>query len=117
MDWDRYKQICDTPNVFSRWMLEQTRELTGQALAAELDRAMMGLPVTKPSDHRGGSASDMFELTLTSEQVEAILRHVRSAVSVDRRTSGTAARGLGGFEAAWSEYGEFLEQTRLTRQR
>lgn len=111
MDWDRYKRICDTPNVFSRWMLEQTRELTSAPLACELERIMAARPVIKPADHLGGSASDMFELELSAEQVAAIVRDVRSAVRSGRRTSGTLARGLGGFEAAWSEYAGYLHRS------
>jgi hypothetical protein len=108
VDWERYKQICDAPNVFSRWMLEQTRELTSAALSAELERVLATRPVTKPADHRGGSASDMFELQLSGEQAAVVVGHVRSAVRSGSRTSGTLTRGLGGFEAAWNEYADYL---------
>ena len=111
MDWDRYKQICDAPNVFSRWMLEQTRELTCSAVAVELERILATRPVTKPTDHRGGAASDMFELELSAGQVSAIVVDVRSAAAHGRRSSGTMARGLGGFEAAWNEYAEYLRRS------
>ncbi|MEM8767817.1 MAG: hypothetical protein AAGE43_10260 [Pseudomonadota bacterium] len=104
MDWECYKRICDEPQVFSRWMLEQTRELVGPRLGACIDPAALGLPYNKPVDHRGGGATDMFRLALDRAVVGSIHRAVQTAVLDQRRSSGTRERGLGGFEEAWAEY-------------
>ena len=108
MDWDTYKRLCDTPDVLSRWMLEQTMELLEGALRSELEAAMRRSPIAKPEDHKGGYATDMFKLTLSSAQVQAVLERVTAAVHAGHRTSGTARRGLGGFEEAWREYVDHL---------
>lgn len=110
MDWERYKQICDTPNVFSRWMLEQTGELTSDRLGAALEQALQLPPVPKPEGHRGGAATDMFELALSVWLVDDIANEVREAAAVLRTTSATEDRGLGGFAEAWNEYAEFLSE-------
>jgi len=107
LDWERYKQICDTPNVFSRWMLEQTRELTAPLFSVELGGVLEKIPVPKPADHHGERATDMFELSLEPDQVLAIAEEVAQAVRLSRTTSGTAGRGLGGFQEAWAEYAAY----------
>ena len=110
MDWNRYKQICDTPNVFSRWMLEQTSELTSTAIAHRLKTFLAQAPITKPDDHRGGFATDMIELSLSAAEIELIIVDLRRAESAGRRSSATAGRGLGGFQEAWNEYLTFLAE-------
>jgi len=112
MDWSEYKRLCDRPTVFSRWMLEQTRELIeGESLLADaLGNALRGKVLDKPADHRGGSATDMFVLQLEMDQAAAILLRMERAEQNDRRTAATRRRGIGGFVAAWREYLEFLER-------
>ncbi len=104
LDWECYKRICDEPQVFSRWMLEQTGELLDATLAAQIDPATLGVPYDKPADHQGSAATDMFRLALDRHTLRAIHAAVQAAVLEQRRTSGTRARGLGGFEEAWAEY-------------
>jgi len=108
LDWDAYKRLCDTPDVISRWMLEQTAEILEGALRAELDAALNGLPLSKPDDHKGGAATDMFQLELTRQQVLAVHERVAQAVAAGHTTRGTRDRGLGGFEEAWREYADYL---------
>ena len=106
MEWDEYKRLCDSPQTFSRWMLEQCLELLASetqlrdALAAEMRSA----PLKKPHDHRGGAATDMFEVMLAPDDARAIHRLIGIAVRERRTTAGTTPRGLGGFEEAWREY-------------
>lgn len=121
MDWNRYKALCDTPQVCSRWLLEQTLELLAgdpevgagdllhQQTAAHLRRVLAGQPLDKPADHRGGPVSDMFATTLSVAEVRALLAVVDRAIAQDRRTRATAGRGLGGFAEAWLEYQRHLE--------
>jgi len=112
MDWSEYKRLCDRPTVFSRWMLEQTRELIeGEpSLAEALGNALRGEVLDKPTDHRGGSATDMFVLQLETDQATEILLTMERAEQDDRRTVATRRRGIGGFVAAWRDYLEFLER-------
>ena len=110
MDWDEYKSRCDSPQVWSRWMLGQTLELlSGDAeLSAPLHRALAGEPIAKPPGHRGGDATDMFELRLDEAQAGAVVQRVRLAVERGAETAGTRGRGLGGFLEAWMEYRGFI---------
>ena len=110
MDWDTYKQLCDTPDVMSRWMLEQTIELLDLGCRPLLEAVLVGQPVPKPTDHRGGAATDMFRLDLAREAVLMIHEQVAQAVLTGRTTSATRDRGLGGFEEAWREFVQHLEK-------
>lgn len=111
MDWDRYKLISDSPDVCSRWLLEQTLELVDDpALAARLRAAVDGPPLEKPADHRGGPETDMFPMSLTLDEVQRLCRAVEAAAAAGRETSATRGRGLGGFVETWREYARFLER-------
>lgn len=110
MDWDRYKQLCDTPSVFTRWMLEQTSELMTQDGSKEglLHRVLRQTALAKPEDHKGGPATDVFELDLALDEVVDIVRVVVAAHTAGTTTSATRQRGLGGFVEAWQEYENYL---------
>ena len=106
MDWDEYKALCDRPNVFSRWMLEQTGGLVN-AVAAEALRAFTArAPLVKPADHKGGAVSDMFEIDLEAARVREIVEHLERARAAGRTTP--QGRPLGGFVAAWVEYRDWI---------
>jgi len=105
VDWERYKRLCDQPNVVSRWMLEQTLELVaGHEIAAALRAALAAEPLPRPADHRGGAATSMYVLDLAPAQRATILQLVQAARDAGAATSATAGRGLGGFVEAWREY-------------
>jgi hypothetical protein len=109
MDWARYKALCDSPDVCSRWMIEQTLELLGDADPAPALRAALdGMPLEKPSDHRGGGPTDMFLLALSLDQVRSIRAAVAAAAAAGQTTSATRSRGLGGFIEAWDEFQRHL---------
>jgi hypothetical protein len=112
MQWHEYKSLCDQPSTFSRWMLEQTialvREETG--LADALATVLCGPVLTKPIDHKGGAETDMFEVRIDVGRARAIHCLVQDAAVAGRRTEATGQRGLGGFDAAWREYLNFLER-------
>lgn len=110
MDWDRYKRLCDSPPVFTRWMLEQTRELVHHAGGdgRPIELALQANALAKPDDHTGGAASDMFVLELTLQQTTRIAAIVDRAGVLGQATSGTGDRGLGGFVEAWREYENYL---------
>ena len=109
MDWECYKQLCDEPRFWSRWMLDQTLELLGKAEVSELIRyAMVQPPLVKPDDHRGGRATDMFELRLTPTEANEVSERVTVAIAEGKTTTGTKKRGFGGFREAWEEYRRFI---------
>jgi hypothetical protein len=110
MDWDRYKTLCDTPDVCSRWLLEQTLELDEPALAQRFGDDMSAGPLPKPDDHEGGSETDMFQMSLTLPEVRMVCRRVEQAMAAGETTSGTRERGLGGFVETWREYQRYLER-------
>ena len=111
MDWNDYKALCDSPRTFSRWMLEQSIELLRDEpqRADALTRVLQGVPLDKPSDHRGDASTDMFVVALESSAARGIHRVVVAAVSAGLTTSGTKPRGLGGFAEAWREYVGYIE--------
>lgn len=115
MDWDRYKQLCDQPNVVSRWMLEQTLELVASdRVAGVLREALNQMPLRKPPDHLAGEATSMYVLALSVLQLERIVRLVRAARDARRVTSQTTRRGLGGFVEAWGEYLKWQQETSMS---
>ena len=100
MEWERYKALCDRPNVMSRWLLTETAALVCAELRQPLLAAMQQPPLPKPLDHKGGAETDMFELAL-DEFVDRILVAVESAAA--RGETTTQGRTLGGFASAWRE--------------
>lgn len=111
MEWGEYKSLCDRPFTFSRWMLEQTLVLVRDetSLVDALATALRGPALTKPIDHKGGPETDMFEVRMDVAQARAIHCLVREAALSGQRLAGRQ-RGLGGFDAAWREYADFLER-------
>lgn len=110
MDWKRYKALCDSPAFWSRWMLTQTIELVAEdaELVASLNRALAAAPLAKPPGHKGGAATDMFEVRLSAAETDAVVARVRRGVVRGTETEGTRGRGLGGFLEAWLEYQRFV---------
>lgn len=112
MDWERYKALCDRPDVVSRFLLEQTLELVDDVrLAERLAAALRGAPLPRPDDHRGHRALDMLEPGFTLGEVTELHESVRRAVAAGRTTAATRTRGLGGFAEAWDEYRRWLVRT------
>ena len=111
MDWNRYKALCDTPDVCSRWLLEQTLELVDDAALAERVRDDMSKgPLPKPDDHEGGEETDMFQMSLGLADVRALRERVEQAADRGEATDATRGRGLGGFVETWREYEQYLER-------
>lgn len=112
MDWNSYKRLCDSPPVFSRWMLEQTILLaqSRNVHCEPLQQALAGSVIEKPDGHTGGSVTDMFTLDLELGYAAQIVALITQASAAGDATPATRNRGLGGFLEAWREYAEFLEQ-------
>jgi hypothetical protein len=115
MDWSVYKALCDSPQLFSRWMLEQSIELLADEarLAARLATVLRGASLEKPADHRGGPLTDMFVVSLSVDEARAIDRAIAGAVAGGRMTTATQSRGLGGFREAWHEYAMYVERNEI----
>jgi len=112
MDWSSYKRLCDSPQVFSRWMLEQTILLAqSRGLHCEpLQQVLAGSVIEKPDDHTGGHITDMFTLELELGYAQRLVALIAEAGAAGDVTPATRNRGLGGFLEAWREYAEFLQQ-------
>lgn len=94
-------------------MILQTVELLLHEPGAEgsrlvLQQTLGAEPLSKPPDHRGGPLTDMFPLPLTTAEAAAVAQAVTRASAAGRTTTGTAARGLGGFVEAWSDLLRYL---------
>jgi len=111
VDWECYKQLCDQPNVLTRWLLEQTQELAEQVaspIVPLLAAALQGAPLAKPPDQKEARATDMFKLTWSQREAAAVVELVSAARARGAATSATRLRGLGGFVEAWQEYASYL---------
>ena len=109
MDWETYKARCDHPRVLSRWMLTRTAQWGEPPVAAALHDAMQAQPLAKPRAHKGGPATDMFDVDLDAPTDAAILHGVERAAAAympgDRAATGPApTSSLNAYIAAWREY-------------
>ena len=97
MDWDTYKTLCDQPDYWSRWMLEQSsillHQLSHEALAQRLNAALASVPLEKPDDHLGPPETDMLRLDLGVDQRVTVLAVIKRACEDDLSTPGTIQRG------------------------
>jgi limonene-1,2-epoxide hydrolase len=118
MDWNEYKALCDSPPVFSRWMLEQSVELLVDEprLASALANLLETSPIEKPRDHRGGAATDMFVVSLSARESREIFAAIGTAIDDGRTTTATRARGLGGFRETWREYAAYVERMNSSKE-
>ncbi len=111
MKWSTYKQLCDRPDYWSRWMLEQCIDLLAQlheeSLRGVLEQALQGEALPVPEDHRGPVASAMYHLMLSGESRLAMVSAISKARELGLYTAQTEGRGLAGFVEAWQEYAEY----------
>lgn len=90
-------------------MLTRTAQWVEPPVAAALRDAMQAKPLSKPRDHKGGSATDMFEVELDAPTVDAILHGVERAAAAyapgePSRAGPAPTRSLNAYLAAWREY-------------
>lgn len=113
--WTCYRRLCDKPNVFTRWLLQQTSEILEQSgqtgLMARIQQILNEQsPLDKPRDHQGDSRSDVFLMNLSLTEALEIIQCIGAAERKGLVTRETEQRGLGGFAAAWREYVTFLSR-------
>ena len=101
IDWQRYKALCDRPDVLSRWMLEETATLLPGETRTALLAVVRGTPFPKPPDHKGGEATDMFAVDLPPDVVRSIVEVVHDAARRGLRTPRSTK--IGHFATAWRE--------------
>ena len=110
MDWQTYKQLCDQPDYWSAWMIDQCCQLlqasdvsealeVDQTLRADLGRSFL----PQPPDHSGDVRTQMYQVTITQEQAQLLLGVIEHAARQGLFTQGTQSRGLGGFAEACEE--------------
>lgn len=104
MEWAKYRELCDSPNVFSRWALEQTKLQVDPDLRRVFDQILISQYVEKPSDHKGDERTDMFVLELDRTAIREIIECLQSAESSNKKTRGSVVRGFDGLIKAWEEY-------------
>lgn len=90
-------------------MLTRTAQWVEPPVAAALHDAMQAQPLAKPREHKGGPATDMFDVDLDAPTVAAILHGVERAAAAyvpgDRSAAGPApTSSLNAYLAAWREY-------------
>ena len=104
MRWEEYKQLCDHPAVLTRWLIEQTARICDPNCSRVLEAVLETAPITKPAEHKGGVATDMFSSSLSRENIELIIEQVQRAVATGERTTGPIERDYTSIEKAWLEY-------------
>ena len=108
--WDQYKEVCDRPDVLSRWLVQQTTAVCDQGLAERLNAVIASNPLEKPPDHKGGPLLDMFRTEFSIEDVVAITRSVSQANKEGVVTTGPVNRSYSGILKAWQEYERMLTE-------
>ena len=113
MQWSTYKSLCDRPDYWSRWMLDQCMELLHQqnlaALGQVLADAVTDHPLDVPADHAGPPTTRMHRVSLSVALRHEILAALEHASARGMITPQTAGRGLGGFVEAWREYAAYVD--------
>lgn len=82
-------------------MLEETAALSDGDTRAALLEIAAGTPLPKPADHKGGVATDMFEIDLPTEVVRSVVEVVDDAANRGLRTPRSTK--IGGFAIAWRD--------------
>ena len=110
MDWQTYKQLCDQPDYWSAWMIDQCRQLlqasdvaeataVDQTLRTDLSRPFL----PQPPDHAGDFRTHMYQVTITQEQGQLLLSVIEQATCKRAFSQDTQSRGLRGFAEACEE--------------
>ncbi len=110
MDWVTYKSLCDRPDYWSGWMLEQSElllsQLDEQRLVLALRESRAEQPLDVPDGFQGPHHARMYHLSLPPIIRAEVSYAIQQAVEQGLTTPDTADRGLGGFAEAWREFAE-----------
>ena len=110
MDWQTYKHLCDQPDYWSAWMIDQCCQLLqasdvpeALAVAQTLQKDQKKPCLPQPADHTGDSRTQMFQVTITLKQCQLLLSVIEQAACKRAFSQDTQSRGLGGFAQACEE--------------
>ncbi len=109
MDWSSYKEICDRPDVLSRWMLRRSAQLLADLeppeteLGRVLNEAAEGELIPAPVDFRGPPELRMVCAGLDTGTVARVWFHLHELMAQCTAEEVRALR-LVGIEVAWREY-------------
>lgn len=92
-------------------MLEETAALLAGDSRTALLKIADGTPLPKPTDHKGGEVTDMFEIDLPTDVVRSIVEIVDDAANRGLRTPRSTK--IGGFATAWRELQAALGASRV----
>jgi len=104
MDWGEYKALCDRPDYWSAWMINQCTQLLegsdhagARDVSAVLRQDLLQPALSRPGDHKGSKDTWMYPVSLSKAQCDTLLETIRQAEHNGYRTPATRRRGLGGF--------------------
>ena len=104
LDWSTYKRLCDQPDYWSAWMIDQSANLLDRYqhtnLSARLRQALDTLPLIRPADHKGDERTLMHQLQLS-------VADRRLALSVIQQALDEGLIKNAGYVAAWQEYADY----------
>lgn len=98
VDTDRYHNLCNAPDSFSRSELEKTLlalENGGSTKAKLVYEALQSKPIEKPKLHKGGPETDYIKVNIGVEDAEKIIEELGTleagAVSLEGNTTPLAS--------------------------
>ena len=113
MDWPEYKRLCDRPDYWSHWMLNQCLELIkhqgSTGLQEAIQAALVNEPLHRPADHAGPQSTFMYKFSPSLSLSELLLAEIEKAQKTNITTVATRERGLAGFLAACRELVQFAQ--------
>tara|TARA_A100001037_G_C14880417_1_gene513694 strand:- start:90 stop:365 length:276 start_codon:yes stop_codon:yes gene_type:complete len=91
-------------------MLEQSGLAVCPLLNETLVQVFRQSPLEKPTDHKGGSETDMFQIEISLSLCFRVIRAIDLAMQSGWVTTGRVNRDLSGFSEAWHEYLRWLKR-------
>lgn len=111
MEWSTYKQLSHDPEYFTRVALNRTAAFVNQRIAAILIQFTQTKPLEKPHDHKGGSETDVFKISLKYSDVSMLLAELEAARVRLKLEQGSTQPNLGPLIARWQEYADWQQKS------
>lgn len=109
MDWEKYKELSHEAEYFTRWALSTTAGYCSTEVQSRLEACLDTTPLEKPSDHKGGSETDVFRIELDVETVNLItISLIKFAVKA-KLNQGSSQPNLRPLILSWMEYADWLK--------
>ncbi len=94
----------------TRWVLDQTLAVCQGVSQTLLQQALQSIPLKKPEGHQGDELTDMFVLSLSTDEVVQILHWVGIAIEQNKQTTGPFTRDYQGIQRTWLEYQSWIKK-------